>query len=117
MGMNLPKVLELVLNGGRCLVTGDLVWDDVQDMDPAHFQGEQGLENLVGLIRGFWAKGGMELSLNMLDEETLRQAQGNPDEFQHIMVRVFGLSARFVCLSRELQEVIIDRTVAAGRAG
>jgi formate C-acetyltransferase len=35
MGLNLPKVLELVLNGGRCLVTGEPVWDDV----PAEFAG------------------------------------------------------------------------------
>jgi formate C-acetyltransferase len=33
MGLNLPKVLELTLSGGRCLVTGDQVWDDV----PAHY--------------------------------------------------------------------------------
>jgi formate C-acetyltransferase len=39
MGLNLPKVLELVLNAGRCLVTGDLIWDDA----PATFESYEAL--------------------------------------------------------------------------
>jgi formate C-acetyltransferase len=90
---------------------------NVQEMDPTHFRGEQGLETLVGLIKGFWAQGGMELSLNMIGEETLCEARSNPGEYDHLMVRLFGLSARFVCLEDDLQQVIIDRVAAAGRAG
>lgn len=90
---------------------------NVQDIDPSHFQGERGLETLAALITGFWAQDGMELSLNILDEETLRKAQADPDEYAHLMVRIFGPSARFVCLEEDLQEVIIDRMIAAGNAG
>jgi formate C-acetyltransferase len=90
---------------------------NVQECDPAIVQGEEGLQRLVALLRGFFEGGGQELSLNFLDAATLRDAQRDPNAYEHLMVRLFGLSARFVNLSPEMQEMMIRRAEsAAGHA-
>lgn len=88
---------------------------NVQECDPSLVSGDDGLDRLADLIRGFFELGGMELSLNFLSEEQLRAAQADPDRHRYLMVRLFGLSAQFVNLSPELQESIIERVAAAGR--
>ena len=88
---------------------------NVQECDPSLVQGEEGLDRLTDLVRGFFDLGGMELSLNFLTEEQLRAAQCDPDRHRYLMVRVFGLSAQFVNLSPELQETVIERVAAASR--
>ena len=50
----------------------------------------------------------------MLDDETLRAAQKNPDDHRNILVRVAGYSAYFVDLSEEIQNNIIERTIQRG---
>ena len=86
---------------------------NIQECDLSVVQGQSGLDRLVDIIKGFFDLGGMELSLNFLDVETLRKAQEAPEQHRFLMVRVFGLSAQFVNLSRELQELLIDRATAA----
>jgi len=88
---------------------------NVQECDPSLVSGDEGLDRLVALIRGFFELGGMELSLNFLSEEKLRAAQADPDRHRYLMVRLFGLSAQFVNLSPELQETVIERVAAAAR--
>ena len=88
---------------------------NVQECDPSLFEGPDGLARLESMIRGFLELGGMELSLNFLSEQQLREAQADPDRHRYLMVRVFGLSAQFVNLSPELQERVIERVSAAAR--
>jgi formate C-acetyltransferase len=88
---------------------------NVQECDPSLVQGEEGLDRLTDLVGGYFSQGGMELSLNFLTEEQLRVAQGDPDRYRYLMVRVFGLSAQFVNLAPELQETVIERVAAASR--
>jgi pyruvate-formate lyase len=80
-------------------------------------RGKKGLDRLTDLVGGFFAQGGMELSLNFLTEEQLRAAQNDPDRYPYLMVRVFGLSAHFVNLAPELQETANERVGAASRRG
>ena len=88
---------------------------NVQEVDPSLVMGEEGLDRLVDLIQGFFELGGMELSLNFLEEETLREAQRDPDQHRYLMVRLFGLSAQFVNLSPKVQESVIERVASAAR--
>jgi formate C-acetyltransferase len=88
---------------------------NVQECDPSLVQGEEGLDRLTDLVSGFFGQGGMELSLNFLTEEQLREAQQDPERYRYLMVRVFGLSAQFVNLAPELQQTVIDRVVAASQ--
>lgn len=88
---------------------------NVQELDPSLVEGGEGLTLLSELIRTFFDLGGMELSLNFLDEAKLRDAQKYPERHAGLMVRLFGLSARFIALTPHLQETIIERALAARR--
>jgi len=88
---------------------------NVQELDPSLFDGEAGLDRLGGLIRAFFNMGGMELSLNFLSEERLREAQADPERFRYMMVRLFGLSAQFVNLSPAVQHSVFERVRAAAQ--
>ena len=72
--------------------------------------GENGVEALMALIRGFTALGGFFMQLDVVDEAMLRAAQEDPAAFKTLSVRVSGWNARFVTLDREWQNMIIERT-------
>ena len=78
--------------------------------DPVHVEGEQGLNNLSGLVRGFFDQGGMELQLNVLDPETLKDARANPGKYPWLVVRVAGYCAYFDDLPDSAKKEIILRT-------
>jgi formate C-acetyltransferase len=83
-------------------------------MLPAMFEGEENLEKMVALVRGFFAMGGMELSLNAVSTETLKDAQHRPECYRDLVVRVSGYSAHFTDLGRPIQDEIISRTEFRG---
>lgn len=86
---------------------------NVQDFLPGFVSGEEGRKRLISLYKGYFARGGLELGVNFLTVEKLREAQEYPEKYPYLMVRLFGMSARFVNLSRELQESVIRRVGAA----
>ncbi|MDA8219162.1 MAG: hypothetical protein M0Z94_16275 [Dehalococcoidales bacterium] len=49
------------------------------------------------------------MQYTVIDRDALLAAQRNPDQYRDLIVRVGGYSARFVDLSRELQDFIIAR--------
>lgn len=61
------------------------------------------------LIRGFCAKGGGVVNLSVLDVKVLLEAKERPEDFQDLIVRVWGFSHYFVHLSKEMQEQVISR--------
>lgn len=77
---------------------------------PGTLDGENGVEALVGLLRGFLELGGYFMQIDVVDAETLRRAQENPERYKTLSVRVSGWNARFVTLNREWQDMIIQRT-------
>ena len=81
-----------------------------QKFHPSALSGRQGLENFVGLIRSFFEQKGSHMQFNVVDRETLLDAQKHPEKYQHLVVRVAGYSALFTTLSKSLQDDIIRRT-------
>ena len=77
---------------------------------PGVLQGEDGIEKLGHLIRTYFNLNGHHIQFNIVDSETLRQAQKNPDEYRDLLVRVAGYSDYFVDLDIDHQEEIISRT-------
>jgi len=67
---------------------------------------------IAALIRTYFGKGGLFVHFNVLDVKTLRQAQLEPEKFRNLQVRVCGWSARFVNLSKEMQELFIAQAEA-----
>ncbi len=78
-------------------------------LDRSHLSGAEGLENLVGLIRGYFAQGGMQLQVNVVDSELLRQAMEDPEAHPWLLVRVSGYSSYFQDLSPDMQREIVER--------
>jgi len=70
----------------------------------------EGREKLQALIRGYFALGGMQLQINVVDQQVLRDAMAHPERHQDLIIRVGGYSEYFVRLSGDLQHSILLRT-------
>jgi len=60
-------------------------------------------------LRSYAENGGSALQINMIDADILRDAQKNPEDYRHLLVRVTGYNAYFTAIGRELQNEIIAR--------
>jgi pyruvate formate-lyase/glycerol dehydratase family glycyl radical enzyme len=78
--------------------------------DPKGIQGEKGLDIVEGVIKTYFDHGGEHIQINVVDNETLIQAQKNPEKYRGLMVRVAGYMAYFTELDKAAQDTIIDRT-------
>lgn len=76
---------------------------------PSSVQGENGLETLIALMRGFTISGGYFMQPDIVNPDILREAQAHPENYQTLSVRVSGWNARFVTLSEEWQNMIIEQ--------
>ncbi len=77
---------------------------------PSAINGENGVEAIASLVRGFVALGGHFMQLDVADAQLLKAAQERPEEYQNLSVRVSGWNARFVTLNKEWQDMIIAQT-------
>jgi len=82
-------------------------------MHPTAMAGDKGLESFVALVRGFFDQKGMHMQFNVVDRQTLLDAQAHPEKYSGLVVRVAGYSALFTTLSKSLQDEIIRRTEQA----
>jgi len=64
----------------------------------------------IAYLRTWGDLGISHVQFNVVDKETLNDAQKNPQDYQNLIVRVAGYSAYFVDLSKGLQDSIIART-------
>jgi pyruvate formate-lyase/glycerol dehydratase family glycyl radical enzyme len=80
-----------------------------QSLPPSSVLGEDGTDILLALTRTYLDMGGIYVYYNITDSKTLREAQKYPEKHQDLIVRVHGMSARFVTLDQLIQEDIITR--------
>jgi len=73
------------------------------------FQGNQGKEVFKALLHGYFSCGGMQHQPNLMDVSALKDAQQHPENYKDLIVRLWGVSAHFVLLPRELQDELIAR--------
>ncbi|EIW19220.1 pyruvate formate-lyase PFL [Pelosinus fermentans B4] len=81
-----------------------------QKFTPSVVTGDQGLENMVSLVRTYFNLDGHHIQFNVIDSKTLLDAQKRPEDYKDLIVRVAGYSDHFHNLSKELQDEIIERT-------
>ena len=77
---------------------------------PSVLAKDNDLDKLTHLIRSYFNLNGHHIQFNIVDTETLRNAQAAPDEYRNLLVRVAGYSDYFVDLDKDHQEEIIHRT-------
>lgn len=73
------------------------------------FQGNQGSDVFEDLLLGYFALGGLQHQPNVTSVEELRKARLEPEKYQDLIVRLWGISARFVDLKTEIQDEMIAR--------
>ena len=77
---------------------------------PKILEGEEGIINLAHLVRSYFKLGGHHVQFNVVNVETLRAAQEDPEKYKNLIVRVAGYSDYFCDLAKALQDEIIART-------
>lgn len=77
---------------------------------PALLKREEDLKKFASLIRSYFKLGGHHIQFNIVDTETLLDAQKHPDNYRDLLVRVAGYSDYFNDMTAQLQNEIIART-------
>jgi formate C-acetyltransferase len=80
-------------------------------LDKPSLAGETGVQSLAGLIQGYFALGGMQVQMNILDPSVLVEAMKNPASHPWLLVRVSGYSAYFNDLSPQMKMEIMARNL------
>lgn len=77
---------------------------------PTLLKREEDLKKLVSLIRAYFNMGGHHIQFNIVDTQTLLDAQKEPENYKDLLVRVAGYSDYFNDMTEQLQNEIIART-------
>lgn len=79
-------------------------------LSPSMFSTSERMEKFIGFLKGFIENGNMHMQINVVDSETLKDAQKRPELYTDMVVRVSGYSAYFNDLGKPVQDDIIRRT-------
>jgi len=85
-----------------------------QKFTPSILKDETGRDKVLQLIRSYFRMDGHHIQFNVVDIETLKKAQVEPENYRDLIVRVAGYSDYFVNLGEDLQNEIIYRTEQQG---
>jgi formate C-acetyltransferase len=77
--------------------------------NPSLLRDREHRQKFKAFLRGYCQNGGTALQVNVIDAEMLRDAQKNPQNYRHLLVRITGYNAYFTNIGRELQDEIIAR--------
>lgn len=91
--------LENVINGGPLTL----------EFDQSVFNNDESVRKLGMLVRTFITLGGHQLQLNTVSREKLLDAKKHPENYKHLIVRVWGWSGYFVELDECYQDHVINR--------
>ncbi|MCE5189674.1 MAG: hypothetical protein LLF75_10930 [Eubacteriales bacterium] len=93
------EIVNLLPNGASHTIT----------LSPSLMRDSERREKLKNFLRGYIQNGGTALQINILDAETLKDAQQHPENYRNLLVRITGYNAYFTSIGRELQNEIIAR--------
>lgn len=76
-------------------------------LHPSAVSGDEGIDIMVNLLKTYLSKGGFATHLNVVNPETLKEAQQNPDKYRNLQVRLCGWNVYFTDLDTEMQNNLI----------
>ena len=77
---------------------------------PQLFKRDEDIKKCASMIRTYFKFGGHHIQFNIVDTQTLLDAQKHPDQYKDLLVRVAGYSDYFNDMTEQLQNEIIART-------
>jgi len=80
-------------------------------LPPDQLKSRKGRDNVLNLVKTLFDNGGYHIQFNVLDTDTLRDAQKHPENYRDLVVRVAGFSAFFTQLAPGVQNEVIERTL------
>jgi len=77
--------------------------------NPSMIKDPEHQHKFKAFLKGYAENGGTALQINILDPGMLKQAQKDPTDYRHLLVRITGYNAYFTTVGRELQDEVIER--------
>ena len=81
------------------------------EFDPGVSDDENGVDIIERFILSHFDHGGTLININILDGDTLKKANKDPEAYPDLVVRVTGFTAYFATLSPQFRQLVLDRFI------
>ncbi len=103
----LDNIRDVAKLDPKCL--DDNIAFNVKVVPSAKDSHEEAVNQIFSYSRAFFTLGGMQMQLNVMPTDMMRDAMANPEHYRHLLVRISGYCAYFVQLDRDAQLELIER--------
>ena len=113
MGQNREGATAAILSTTKLDAT-TFVGDAALDLGllPSAVRGDDGLEAMYGLLITFMNRNGHALQINVLNADTLRDAQAHPEKYADLQIRVCGWNVLWNNINKQEQDGFIRQAEA-----